>query len=104
MVHAPVPQPHGKHPYPPRRTLPDDVAAMLAAARRERGWSLREAARRAGVAAGTIVHLEKGRRAPSIIVAEDIIRAYRLGGLDAGRLRSAAVTDAGRSSPLRARC
>lgn len=76
---------------------------MLAAARRDRGWSLREAARRAGVTPGTVVHLEKGRRAPSIAVAEDIIAAYRLPYADAERLRSAAVTDAGRSSPPRGR-
>ena len=74
---------------------------MLAAARQARGWSIREAARRAGVAPGTIVHLEKARRAPSIVVAEDIIDAYRLPPGDADWLRSEAVTDAGRALPLR---
>jgi len=103
MVHTQIPPPRGARRFQPRRTLPPDVAAMLAAARRERGLSVREAARRAGVTAGTIIHLEKGRRAPSIIVAEGLIGAYRLAGRDAAMLRDAAVTDAGRSSPLRAR-
>jgi transcriptional regulator with XRE-family HTH domain len=74
---------------------------MLADARRGRGWSLREAGRRAGVTPGTIVHLEKARRAPSILVAEDIIDAYELPNDCAEMLRSAAVTDAGRSYPGR---
>jgi transcriptional regulator with XRE-family HTH domain len=103
MVHAEFQAPHGARQWNPRRVITPDVAAMLAAARRGRGWSLREAARRAGVSPGTIVHLEAARRAPSIIVAEDIIEAYGLPPADAARLRSAAVTDAGRSSPLHAR-
>jgi transcriptional regulator with XRE-family HTH domain len=103
MVHSPAPEGHGARQWNPRRAVPPDVAAMLAEARRNRGWSIREAARRAGVTPGTIVHLEAARRAPSIIVAEDIIEAYGLPPRDAARLRNAAVTDAGRSSPLRAR-
>jgi DNA-binding XRE family transcriptional regulator len=91
MVHASFPPGHGARRFEPRRELPPELAAMLAVARRDRGWSLREAARRAGVTPGTIVHLEKGRRAPSIIVAEDLIAAYRLPHADAERLRSAAV-------------
>jgi transcriptional regulator with XRE-family HTH domain len=101
MVHAAFTEPHAK--WKPRRVITPDVAAMLARARRSRGWSLREAARRAGVAPGTIVHLEAARRAPSAIVAADIIEAYGLAYADAELLRGAAVTDAGRSSPLRAR-
>lgn len=80
-----------------RRTIPADVAAMLAATRRGLGLSVREAARGCGVASGTIGHLEHGRRALSIVVAEDIISAYRLAGRDAAQLRAVAVTDAGRS-------
>jgi transcriptional regulator with XRE-family HTH domain len=76
---------------------------MLAAARRKRGWSLRQAARRANVTPGTIVHLEKARRAPSTVVAEEIICGYRLGPAEAAMLRAAAVPDAGRSSPWKAR-
>lgn len=101
MVHAPYGEQHGAQ-YKPRRTLPPELGAMLAAARRRRGWGVREAARCIGVSPGTIVHLERARRAPSLIVAEDIIEAYRLPAADADWLRSAAVTDAGRSSPLRA--
>ena len=80
----------------PRRTVDTATAAMLAAARRAGGWSLREAARRASVTPGTIVHLEKARRAPSIVVAEDIIAGYRLGFAEAEQLRAQAVTDVGK--------
>jgi DNA-binding XRE family transcriptional regulator len=101
MVHAQIPEPHAKRVYPPRRELPADVAGMVATARRRRGWGVREAARRIGVSPGTIVHLEKGRRAPSVIVAENIIDAYRLPDESAEMLLAVAVTDAGRSSPFK---
>jgi transcriptional regulator with XRE-family HTH domain len=101
MVHGGSPDGHGARRFEARRALPPELGAMLAQARRDHGWSLREAARRVGVTPGTIVHLEKARRAPSLAVAEDIIAAYRLGSFDAERLRSAAVA-AGRSSPFRA--
>jgi transcriptional regulator with XRE-family HTH domain len=74
---------------------------MLAGARRQRGWSLREAARRADVSPGTIVHLEKARRAPSIVVAERIIDVYRLADTEAGMLRAEAVEGAGWDSPFK---
>jgi transcriptional regulator with XRE-family HTH domain len=76
---------------------------MLAEARRERRWSLREAARRANVTPGTIVHLEKARRVPSDVVAEDIIDGYRLSTAEADMLRAASVPDVGKSSPRKAR-
>ena len=101
MVHAPASLTRGARPHRPRRTIPPAVAEMLAAARRKHRWSIREAARRVNVAPGTIVHLEKARRAPSVIVAEDIIYGYRLGLAEADMLRAAAVADAGRSSPWR---
>ena len=81
---------HGAHGVSTQRTIGRDVADMLADARHARGWSLREAGRRLGVTAGTIVHREKARRAPSIIVAEDIIDAY-----DAGRERRDAPVSRG---------
>jgi DNA-binding XRE family transcriptional regulator len=101
MVHAPDCPTHGARHWAPRRTIPPDVAKMLAAAHRARGWSLRGAARHANVSAGTIVHLEKGRRAPSAAVAEDIIDGYRLGWHEADMLRAVAVP-AGKSSPWKA--
>jgi len=72
---------------------------MLADARRGRGWSLREAARRTGCTAGTVVHLEAGRRAPSVALAENIIGAYRLDDGQARMLLAEAVDGAGKSSP-----
>ena len=87
--------------WPPRRTVSPELAAMLAAARRRRGWSLRRAAREIGCSPGTVVHLEKSRRAPSVILAWDIIRAYRLGDAQADMLLDDAVDDAGKSSPYK---
>ena len=83
MVHAPGSLTCGARPHRPRRTIPPAVAEMLADARRKHRWSIREAARRVNVAPGTIVHLEKARRAPSVIVAEDMIYGYRLGPAEA---------------------
>lgn len=87
--------------WPPRRTISGQLAAMLATVRRRRGYSLREAARRSGCTAGTIVHLEKARRAPSIITAWGIINGYRLDDTEAEMLLAEAVDNAGKSSPYR---
>ena len=98
MVHAGSDGGHGaRRDFSARRTIGQDVADMLAMARRSRGWSLRQAARRVGVTPSMIVHLEKARRAPSALVAEDIIDAYQLPDDSAELLMSAAVPDAGRS-------
>jgi len=74
---------------------------MLAAARKAHGWSLRQAARRVGCTAGSIVHWEAGRRAPSAYYTGCLIEAYRLPGRDADWLLAEAVPDAGLSSPWR---
>lgn len=74
---------------------------MLAAARKAHGWSLREAARRVGCTAGSIVHLEAGRRAPSAYLAGQLIEAYDLSDDDADELWAEAVPDRGTSSPWR---
>jgi DNA-binding XRE family transcriptional regulator len=88
--------------FPPRRTVSPQVAEMLAAARRGRGLSIRQAAGLIGCAPGTVVHLEKGRRAPSLITARAVIAAYRLGPDAAALLLADAVHDAGKCSPYRA--
>lgn len=64
-------------------------------------WSLREAGRSVGVAYGTIAHLEHARRAPSTVVAENIISAYRLDPGEAAMLRGEAVEGAGWDSPFK---
>lgn len=84
--------------YRPRSVVSGKVAAMLARARLSRGWSVRQAARQAGVSPGTIAHLEKARRAPSVRLAEDLIEAYELGETARALLLAEAVPDAGRSS------
>ena len=101
MVHADFPEPHGAHEESTRRTISPDLAEVLAVARRRRGWSLREAGRNIGVAHGTIAHLEHARRAPSAVVARNIVRAYRLTEAEAAMLCAEAVESAGKDSPFR---
>jgi transcriptional regulator with XRE-family HTH domain len=100
MVHAPSAPDHGARSY--RRAVTPDLAAMLRSARTGRGWSVRQAAQRAGVTPGTIAHLERARRSPSLIVAEAIAGAYELEPAAARALLAEAVSGAGRSSPFRA--
>lgn len=76
---------------------------MLRSARSARRWSLREAAKRTGVSTGMLVHLEKGRRLPSVPLAEDLIAGYGLSPWEAGQLRAVALPDVGRGSPYRTR-
>ena len=76
---------------------------MLADVRRDREWSVREAARRIGCAHGTVAHLENGRRAPSVSLAWDIVDAYDLDDGQADMLLAEAVDNAGRSSPYKRR-
>jgi transcriptional regulator with XRE-family HTH domain len=83
-----------------RRTVTADLAEVLAAARRRLGWTLREAAQNVGVSTGTIEHLEKARRAPSIVVARNIARAYQLSPGEADMLFAEAVEGAGKDSPF----
>lgn len=101
MVHADFPQGHGAREETTRHTITPELAAILAAARRRRGWGQREAARRIGVSLGMVGHLERARRAPSSMVAEAIIGAYRLDPGEALMLRSEAIEDAGRSYPFK---
>lgn len=87
--------------YPERHTISEALAAKLASARKARGWSIRQAARRVGCTPGSIVHWEAARRAPSAYYAHQVITAYGLDDDDAGQLWDEAVPDAGMSSPRR---
>lgn len=79
-----------------RRRLPTDVGAMLAGARRRRGWSIRAAAERAGISHGYLWMLEHAERAPSVLVASDLSATLKLDGGERATLMGHAVNDAGR--------
>jgi transcriptional regulator with XRE-family HTH domain len=98
MVYTSFPEGHGAHDDSTRHTITPELAAVLADARLRRGWSLREAARNVGVAAGTIAHLEHARRAPSVVVARNIARAYQLSPSEADMLFAQAIENAGKDS------
>jgi transcriptional regulator with XRE-family HTH domain len=76
---------------------------MLAEARAERGWSLTTAAARTGISRRMLGMLEHGQRVPSTVLAEALIEGYRLGLAAADLLRSVAMPNVGRDSPLRGR-
>jgi transcriptional regulator with XRE-family HTH domain len=87
--------------YPPRRTLPPDLAAALWSARESSGLSNREVAERAGVDPSYLSKLVRGTRCPSQAVAERLVDALGLSSAEAEALREAAVSDRGKSRPGR---
>jgi len=82
-----------------RRVLLPETAAMLAAERDKRNWSLRVAGQAIGCSYETVRLLELRRRVPSQAVAWGIIGAYELSPEDAGRLMAEAMPGVGHSKP-----
>src|SRR4028119_535987 len=72
-------------------TLPDiertvsALGAKLAAARAERGWSLAELARRAGLSTGAVHKVEKSDMTPTIATLMKIAAALGTSGAHPGR-------------------
>ncbi|MGH3227303.1 MAG: helix-turn-helix domain-containing protein [Streptosporangiaceae bacterium] len=83
------------------RSCDPEAAAVLRNARRVRGWSVSEAARRSGVSRRMIGMLEGAQRRPSVSTAEALIDAYRLTGGDAELVWSIAVPLVGHDSPFK---
>ncbi len=89
-------------PVSRRHRLDPAIGAMLARRRRQLGWSYRQAGHRTGISYGMLAMMERGQRAPSIIVATLLARAYRLTEADTAWLLSGALADVGRDWPGRA--
>jgi transcriptional regulator with XRE-family HTH domain len=70
---------------------------MLAEARQERAWSLRQAGRALGCSYETVRLWELRRRVPSVALARAIARAYDLPAEGVGRLMAEAVEGVGKS-------
>jgi hypothetical protein len=83
-------------PRGPHRYLAPAIAESLTRARQLRGWSYRKAARVTGVDAGYLCHLEHGRRVPSVVVVEALIKGYGLSSSDAESLRAVGLVGVGR--------
>ena len=84
-----------------RHAVSPKVAVLLEVARLSRGLSFREAARSAGCSPVHLFHIEACVRAPSVALAEDIARTYRLTSLETAELLAESVDGAGRSKPSR---
>lgn len=72
------------------------LGATFRGYRLRHGWSFRQAARVVGVSPGTIRFLEIGQRAPSVVVAEQLIDRYKMSLDDANALRDAALEGVGK--------
>jgi ribosome-binding protein aMBF1 (putative translation factor) len=83
-------------PREPHRYLAPSIADSLTQARHMRGWSYRKAAQVTGVDAGYLCHLEHGRRVPSVVVVEELVKGYGLTGSDAENLRAVGLAGVGR--------
>jgi ribosome-binding protein aMBF1 (putative translation factor) len=83
------------------RSCDPAAAAVLRDARRARGWSVSEAARRSGVSRRMIGMLEAAERRPSDSTARALITAYGLTGDRAEAVWSIALPSVGRDSPYR---
>ena len=99
--HGPSDQPFPVGHYPPRRTLPPDLASVLWSARERSGLSNREVAERAGIDPSYLSKLVRGSRAPSLVVAERLIDVLGLSEGEQAALRDAAVVDRGKSRARR---
>jgi hypothetical protein len=85
--------------WPPRRTLPADLASALWEARansRLPNWAL---ARLVGIDASYLSKLVRGSRCPSRVVAEGLIAFLPLTEEQQEALRVVAVQDVGKSRP-----
>lgn len=81
-----------------RRRLPPPVGAELRRARRARRVTAQEVADEVGITRNYLGMLERGERAPSRVVAAELVRVLDLRGEVAEALHRSAVPDAGRST------
>jgi ribosome-binding protein aMBF1 (putative translation factor) len=98
---GPSDQPFPMGHYPPRRTLPPDLAAVLWSARESSGLSNREIAERAGIDPSYLSKLVRGSRCPSLVTVERLVAVLPLTPDEQAALRDAAVADRGKSRPRR---
>lgn len=87
-----------------RHSLPADAAAALRELRMQRGLSLRETARRAGMGHGFLSGIETGRRAPGRRYADALVAVLNPPACVASELRAVGeLVEAGRAARALAR-
>lgn len=80
----------------------DEAAGCLIRARRRQlGWSIEFAARRAGCSTGMWSQLENAKRRPSVVMAAEIADALGLSGADLDTVLAAGLEGVGRDSPYK---
>jgi DNA-binding XRE family transcriptional regulator len=92
-----VDQPRILAQYPPRRTLPANLAAALWRAREKCGLTNNDVAQFVGVDPSYLSKIVRGTRCPSSVTAERIIGVLPLAPSEVEALRAVAVQDAGKS-------
>jgi transcriptional regulator with XRE-family HTH domain len=85
--------------WPPRRTLPPDLASALWRAREKSGLTNRQVASQAGIDPSYLSKLVRGTRCPSLVTAERLIAVLPLSAGEQEAVRGAAVGDRGKSRP-----
>jgi hypothetical protein len=93
----PVGQPRILAQYPPRRTLPADLAAALWRAREKCGLTNNDVARLVRVDPSYFSKIVRGLRCPSLVTAERMIAVLPLAPSEVEALRAVAVRGAGKS-------
>jgi ribosome-binding protein aMBF1 (putative translation factor) len=93
----PVGQPRPMGQYPPRRTLPADLAAALWRAREKCGLTNNQVARLVGIDPSYLSKVVRGSRSPSSVTAERLIGVLPLTDDEKEALRAVAVQNAGKS-------
>ncbi|MCJ7779832.1 MAG: helix-turn-helix domain-containing protein [Acidimicrobiia bacterium] len=83
--------------YPPRRTLPANLAAALWRARRESGLMNNQVASLAGIDPSYLSKVVRGNRCPSSVTMERLVVILPLTDDEKEALRAVAVQNAGKS-------
>ena len=93
----PVDQPRPMGQYPPRRTLPADVAGFLRRAREKSGLTNNDVAQLTRVDPSYLSKIVRGTRCPSSVTVERLVAVLPLTPSEVEALRAVGVQDAGKS-------
>lgn len=90
----------GESDTPESETIGRAIGAAIAEARRAKGWTAAELARRSGISPQHVTHAERGTRARGVPSVLTLLRLARVLGGIAVRLPGATLTVRGDPPPL----